>query len=69
MLNRLVEQKQTIRMYLTRYNNRSLDLSGEEWNLISEFETLLKPFEEVSKIMCEDSAPISLQLPLVEMIH
>jgi hypothetical protein len=69
MINRLVEQRQAIQLYLTRHNKRDLDLNDEEWTLIVEFEKLLKPFDEVTKILCQDSAPISLQFPLAKMIH
>lgn len=36
---------------------------------VSELEALLKPFEEVTKMFCQDSAPISLQFPIAKMIH
>lgn len=69
MIDRLVEQKKAVQLYLTRYNKRDLDLSDSVWTLITEFKAVLKPFDEVTKMLCQDSAPISLQFPLVKMIH
>lgn len=48
---------------------RDLDLTEDEWDLIEKFTLLLKPIEEVSKMLCQDSATISLQYPLAKMIH
>jgi len=69
MINRLVEQKQAIQLYLTRHNKRNFDLTNSEWKLIAEFEAILKPFNEVTKMMCQDSSPISVQYPFAKMIH
>lgn len=69
MCERLVEQRKAIQVYLTRYDNRTLDLNENEWKLISKFKMLLQPIDEVSRMLCEDMAPISLQIPLAKMLY
>lgn len=72
MINRLLEQRRAIQRYLISHETkkiRNLDLDDSQWNLIADFESLLKPFDEVTKMFCQDVAPISLQFPLAKMIH
>lgn len=71
MCDRLTEQRKAIQIYLKRRERevRVLDLTEDEWDLIATFGSLLKPIEEVSKMFCEDSSPISMQFPLARMIH
>jgi len=69
MSERLVEQKKAIQLYLTRFDKQKLDLKDDEWELVAEFALLLKPFEEVSNMFCQDSAPISTQFPLATMLR
>lgn len=71
MCERLTEQRKAVQLYLKRHNDRKIrekDLSEDEWDLISDFSTLLKPVEEVSKMFCEDSATVAMQFPLAKMI-
>jgi len=72
MCERLNEQRTAIQLYLKRHNKRNirdLDLNEDEWDLIVNLIALLAPVEEISKILCEDSSPISMQFPLAHMVH
>jgi hypothetical protein len=69
MTERLSKQRKAIQLYLMRQNRRDLDLAEGEWKLIEEFSLLLKPFDEITKMLCEDVAAISIQFPFAKMIH
>ncbi|GBP67492.1 Zinc finger BED domain-containing protein 4 [Eumeta japonica] len=61
MINRLIEQKRAISLYIT--DNPSTanlqQLTERQWEILRECITLLKPFEEVTKITSSTLASIS----------
>lgn len=65
MINRLIEQKRAISLYIT--DNPSTanlqQLTERQWEILRECITLLKPFEEVTKITSSTLASISEVIP------
>lgn len=64
MSDRLLEQKPALDAYCTNHR-RDLLLSHAEWSIIEDVSNLLEPFAELSKFMCRDESPISVQVAVL----
>ncbi|CAG5054202.1 unnamed protein product [Parnassius apollo] len=63
MMFRLLEQKRSVSLYVTENTVNFENLSTEEWKLLEKCITLLKPFEEVTKIISSSCCSISEVIP------
>lgn len=61
MSDRLLEQKPALDAYCTKYR-RDLLLSHREWGVVEDVSNLLEPIAELSRFMCRDESPISVQV-------
>lgn len=67
MLERLLEQKRAINLYIA--DNAGLtDLTFSQWELVNNLVTLLKPFEEITKLASAEDSIISEVIPLVSTL-
>ncbi|XP_067120294.1 zinc finger BED domain-containing protein 4-like [Centruroides vittatus] len=62
MLERLLEQKRAIFLYLTDTTNIS-NLTAEQWEIVDQLLKLLKPFEEITKITSSNYYCLSEIIP------
>ena len=67
MLERLHEQRRAITLYLLDKRGHE-NLSDSQWKSVEELVELLRPFEQASRQMCQDDAPLSLQIPVSSML-
>ena len=65
MLERLLEQKSAIILYISDNETSLTNLTFSEWELINSILNLLKPFEEITKIASYENCSISEIIPLV----
>jgi hypothetical protein len=62
MFERFIKLKLTI-------NERDKEMfSQDDWSKIETFLTLLEPFEQITKIICQDDAFISIIIPLIDSL-
>ncbi|XP_067134731.1 zinc finger BED domain-containing protein 4-like [Centruroides vittatus] len=66
MLERLLEQKQAISLFLTDTANIS-NLTAEQWEIVDQLLKLLKPFEEITKITSSNYYCLSEIIPHVTL--
>ncbi|XP_066585487.1 zinc finger BED domain-containing protein 4-like [Prorops nasuta] len=64
LLERLLEQKQAINLYIIDKPDIS-DLTYHQWELINNILNLLKPFEEITKIVSQRDSCISEIIPFI----
>jgi len=64
MLERLLEQKRAISLYLTDCSNIS-NLTATQWELLQELLKLLQPFQELTKIVSSEISCVSEIIPHV----
>ncbi|XP_023212104.1 zinc finger BED domain-containing protein 4-like [Centruroides sculpturatus] len=68
MLERLLEQKRAISLYLTDTVNIS-NLTAEQWEIVDQLLKLLKPFEEITKITSSNYSCLSEIIPHVVTLN
>jgi len=68
MLSRLLEQKRAVCLYISENNVNFDNLLSYEWKLLEECISLLKPFEEVTKIISSACSSISEVIPHVKTL-
>ncbi|XP_067131335.1 zinc finger BED domain-containing protein 4-like [Centruroides vittatus] len=68
MLERLLEQKRAISLYLTDTTNIS-NLTAEQWEIVDQLLKLLKPFEEITKITSSNYSCLSEIIPRVVTLN
>ncbi|XP_045466315.1 zinc finger BED domain-containing protein 4-like [Harmonia axyridis] len=64
MLERLLEQKEAITLYITN-NDGLTNLTYSEWELVKNILNILRPFEEITKTASKEQCCISEVIPLV----
>ncbi|KAI4455847.1 zinc finger bed domain-containing protein 4 [Holotrichia oblita] len=69
MLSRLLEQKRVVSLYLTETTVNFENLSSTEWNILEKYIPLLKPFEEVTKIISSNFSSISEIIPHLKTLQ
>ncbi len=67
LLQRLLEMKNAIVLYATDYNLQVL--TANEWKLMENVIRLLQPFEEYTKLLSSNNAPISVVIPAVAVLQ
>lgn len=67
MVHRLMEQRLAVDSYFVEFR-RDLLLSADDWALLEELDSFLKPFTEYSKMLCRDDAPLSLQIAMYKIL-
>lgn len=68
MLERLLEQKNALALFVSEYGGFQI-LSSAQWTIVENVLHLLKPFEEVTKIMSSSEAIVSEVIPTVSTLH
>ena len=68
MLSRVIEQKRAISLYLTENSVNFDNLVTYEWKLLEKCIALLKPFEEVTKIISSTYSSISEVIPHIKTL-
>lgn len=69
MMSRLLEQKRTVSLYLAETSVNFENLSTEEWILLGKSLELLKPFEEITKIISSSCSSISEVIPHLKTLQ
>ncbi len=67
LLQRLLEMKNAIVLYATDYNLQVP--TANEWKLMENVIRLLQPFEEHTKLLSSNNAPISVVIPAVAVLQ
>ncbi|KAJ8913579.1 hypothetical protein NQ315_013984 [Exocentrus adspersus] len=67
MLTRLLELKKTINLYIVEHPGLT-DLTYHEWQLSENLINLLKPFEEITKLISSQNSCISEVIPFVSTL-
>lgn len=68
LLERLLEQKRAISLYCVDVESKLVNLNQNQWNLIENCVSILKPFEEVTKKMSYADSIISEVIPTTTML-
>lgn len=68
LLERLSEQKRAISLYCVDVESKLVNLNQNQWNLIENCVSVLKPFEEVTQKMSYADSIISEVIPTVNML-
>ncbi|XP_073962367.1 zinc finger BED domain-containing protein 4-like [Choristoneura fumiferana] len=69
MISRLFEQKRAISLYLAKTSVNFENLSNEEWKILGKIIELLKPFEEITKIISSSCSSVSEVIPHLKTLQ
>lgn len=69
MISRLLEQKRAISLYLAETSVNFENLSTEEWKILGKSIELLKPFEEITKIISSSCSSVSEVIPHLKTLQ
>jgi hypothetical protein len=66
MIDRLLEQKEAVTLYLASADTNVNNLTSREWTTIKELSHVLRPFYEVTSTMCAEKYPtLSMVIPVI----
>ncbi|GBO99152.1 Zinc finger BED domain-containing protein 4 [Eumeta japonica] len=69
MISRLFEQKRAVSLYLAETSVNFENLSNEEWQILGKSIELLKPFEEITKIISSSCSSVSEVIPHLKTLQ
>lgn len=69
MISRLFEQKRAVSLYLAETSVNFENLSNEEWQILVKSIELLKPFEEITKIISSSCSSVSEVIPHLKTLQ
>lgn len=69
MISRLLEQKRPVSLYLAETSVNFENLSTEQWKILEKSIELLKPFEEITKIISSNCSSISEVIPHLKILQ
>ncbi|GBP85051.1 Zinc finger BED domain-containing protein 4 [Eumeta japonica] len=69
IISRLFEQKRTVSLYLAETSVNFENLSNEEWQILGKSIELLKPFEEITKIISSSCSSVSEVIPHLKTLQ